>query len=93
MAEYGTALLCNQSVYRIKVCEQALIQFKIHSSILGVTALLQAPSGLVLNWDLRRVENSSRLQLYANQAGLATRFHSGAYISYRNVRICGGTIF
>jgi len=40
---------------------------------------------------LRRVENSSRLQLYANQASLATRFHSGAYISYTRNVICGGT--
>ena len=42
---------------------------------------------------LRRVENSSRLQLYANQASLATRFHSGAYISYTGNVICGGTQF
>ena len=42
---------------------------------------------------LRRAEISSRLQLYANQASLATRFNSGAYISYRGNVIFGGTQF
>ena len=42
---------------------------------------------------LRRVEISNMLQLYANQASLATRFNSGAYISYRGNVIFGGTQF
>ena len=66
----------------------------IHKSLLHSWSDSATTSTVRAGIELSRVENSSRLQLYANQAGLAACFHSGAYISNSaNVRISRDTKF